>query len=121
MGRGDRGQCKLERHHGNHQQAGKKVVRYEGEESNRSSQMTDAELYEESIRDRDIQIKQLKKLLAKAKPIESCYTPEQRQEIGDSAKGKTIQSMQWDEEGSYWIITFTDNSEICVRLMAELV
>jgi len=29
--------------------------------------------------------------------------------------------MQWDEEGSYWIITFTDNSEICVRLMAELV
>lgn len=49
------------------------------------------------------------------------YTPEQRQQISETAKGKTIKSMEWEEEdGGYWVITFTDESEMCVRTMAEI-
>ncbi len=47
-------------------------------------------------------------------------TPDQRTRLSESAKGKTIQSMEWEEEGQYWVITFTDESEMAVRLMAEL-
>ena len=44
-----------------------------------------------------------------------------RELISQDAKGKTIESMEWDEEGEYWVLTFTDGSEMSVRLMAELV
>lgn len=44
---------------------------------------------------------------------------EQRRQTSKQAKGKTIESMEWEPEDSYWVITFTDNSEMCVRLMAE--
>jgi hypothetical protein len=46
------------------------------------------------------------------------YTNEQREMISKQAKGKIIESMEW--EGDYWVITFTDGSEISLRLMAEL-
>jgi len=49
------------------------------------------------------------------------YTNEQRQIISEEAKGKTVNSMEWDDVDNYWVITFTDESEICVRLMAELI
>ncbi len=47
------------------------------------------------------------------------YTTEQREEISRMAEGKTIESMEWVEEDHYWVITFQDDVEMCVRLMAE--
>jgi hypothetical protein len=38
----------------------------------------------------------------------------------EQAKGKTIASLEWDDEGDYWVMTFTDGSEICwAETMAE--
>lgn len=48
------------------------------------------------------------------------YTDEQRRQISEQAQGKTIESMEWDPEDKYWVITFTDGFELCVRLMGEL-
>lgn len=51
------------------------------------------------------------------------YTEAQRRRVSEDAKGKTIESMEWEPEGpggGYWVMTFTDGSEISVRLMAEL-
>lgn len=49
------------------------------------------------------------------------YDENQRKQLSELAKGKTIESMEWtDADGGYWVITFTDGSEISVRLMAEL-
>lgn len=56
------------------------------------------------------------------------YDQKQREQISAEAKGKTVQTLEWSEEkndgegvGGYWVITFTDGSEISFRLMAELV
>jgi hypothetical protein len=54
------------------------------------------------------------------------YTERQRHEISKEAEGKTIHSLEWclDEDmegGGYWVMTFTDESEISFRFMAELV
>jgi len=49
------------------------------------------------------------------------YSKEQRTQISEEAKGKIIESLEYDEEGGYWVMTFTDGSEICFRFMAELV
>lgn len=49
------------------------------------------------------------------------WTAEQRAEICAQAAGKTVESLEWDPEGRYWAMTFTDGSEICFRFMAELV
>lgn len=50
------------------------------------------------------------------------YSDEQRKRISDESKGKTIETMGWEpDDGGYWVITFTDGSELSVRLMAELV
>jgi len=50
------------------------------------------------------------------------YTKEQRDLISSGAKGKVIASMDWEEDqGGYWVINFEDGSELCVRLMSELV
>ena len=48
------------------------------------------------------------------------FTPEMRIKISNEAKDKVIKSLQWDEEDEYWVMTFTDDSEISFRLMAEL-
>lgn len=47
------------------------------------------------------------------------YTEEQRKMLSEEAKGKTVESLEWDED--YWVMTFTDGTETCFRLMAELV
>lgn len=40
--------------------------------------------------------------------------------LGEGAKGKTIESLTWDEEGGYWVMKFTDGTETCWnRNMAE--
>lgn len=50
------------------------------------------------------------------------YTAEQRRQIAAQAAGKTVASLEWeDDEGGYWVMTFTDGSEISFRFMAELV
>lgn len=44
-----------------------------------------------------------------------------RQQIGDGAKGKTIESLAWDDEAGYWVMRFADGTETCWhRNMAEL-
>ncbi len=51
---------------------------------------------------------------------------EQRRRVSEDAKGKVVESLEWcaDDDfrnGGYWVMTFTDGSEICFRFMAELV
>ena len=48
------------------------------------------------------------------------YSQEDREEIRWQAAGKVIRSLEWDSEGSYWVMAFDDGSEISFRLMAEL-
>ncbi len=49
------------------------------------------------------------------------YTKEQIELIKLEAKGKIVESLNYDEEGSYWFMTFTDDSEISFRFMSELI
>lgn len=49
------------------------------------------------------------------------YTPEMRNKIINEIKEKIIKSLYWEEEDKYWVMTFTDESEISFRFMAELV
>lgn len=50
------------------------------------------------------------------------YTTEQRRQIIADAAGKTVESLEWEpDQGGYWVMTFTDGSEISFRFMAELV
>jgi hypothetical protein len=54
------------------------------------------------------------------------FTPKQRAEISADAKGKVIESLEYSEAepsdpvGDYWVMTFTDGSEVSFRFMAEL-
>lgn len=48
------------------------------------------------------------------------YSDAQRKQISEMAKGKVIESMEWEPQGRYWVITFTGGEELCVRLMAEI-
>lgn len=55
------------------------------------------------------------------------YTDEERAHIGAEAKGRVIEQFYWsapaidDEVGGYWVMEFTDGTEMAVRLMAELI
>lgn len=48
------------------------------------------------------------------------YTDEQRDQISKSAIGKTIKSMDWCPYGKHWTLTFTDETEMSIFLVAEL-
>ena len=48
------------------------------------------------------------------------YTEKQREEIIKQSRGKTIEELEWDDEGKYWTMVFTDGSEMSFRFMAEL-
>ena len=53
------------------------------------------------------------------------YTAAERRLIGGQAAGKTVRSLEWSESDDggdgYWVMTFTDDTEICFsRMMAEL-
>lgn len=48
------------------------------------------------------------------------YTAEQRREISAMASGKTVESLEFEEDGGYWVMTFAEGSEISFRFMAEL-
>ena len=47
------------------------------------------------------------------------YNAAQRKMIEEEAKDKTIESLEWDEAG-YWVMTFTDGTEISFKFMSEL-
>ena len=50
------------------------------------------------------------------------YSVEQRRQIAEQAAGKVVGSLEYEEsDGGYWVMTFTDDSEISFRFMAELV
>jgi len=49
------------------------------------------------------------------------YTEKQRQEIINEIKNKVIENLEYDGEGEYWTLLFTDGSEVNFRFMAELV
>lgn len=38
----------------------------------------------------------------------------------EESKGKVIDMMEWMSEDEFWVIEFTDGTEMCVRLMTEL-
>ena len=50
-------------------------------------------------------------------------TEKQRARITADAAGKTVQSLTWEDDSEdargYWVMVFTDGSEISFRLMAE--
>ena len=48
------------------------------------------------------------------------FTEEQKRQITADAIDKTVESLEWEEDGGYWVMTFTDGSEISFRFMAEL-
>ena len=43
-----------------------------------------------------------------------------KEQFIQQSKGKTIAGAEWDEVENYWVLTFTDGSEVCIRLMAEI-
>lgn len=50
------------------------------------------------------------------------YSEDQRRRISEDAKGKTVESLAWEAaDGGYWVMAFTDGTEISFRFMAELV
>jgi hypothetical protein len=57
--------------------------------------------------------------------VEVRYSPEQRKAIAAQARGNVVRDLEWSEEtdetDGYWVMTFEDNTELCFRLMAELV
>lgn len=48
------------------------------------------------------------------------FTPELRRRFSEESKGKVVESIEYDDVEDYWVITFTDGSELAIRLMAEL-
>jgi hypothetical protein len=49
------------------------------------------------------------------------YDERQRRRISSEGAGKTVASLDWEpDQGGYWVMTFTDGSEISFRFMAEL-
>jgi hypothetical protein len=48
------------------------------------------------------------------------WTAGQRQQIGAQAVGKVVESLDYEPDDDYWVMTFTDGSEISFRFMAEL-
>jgi hypothetical protein len=46
-----------------------------------------------------------------------------REAVSKEAGGKTVRSLEYVEyQGDrYWMMTFTDDSEICFRFMSELI
>jgi hypothetical protein len=48
------------------------------------------------------------------------YTEDQRRQISAESAGKTVESLEWEPDGGYWVMTFTDGSETSFRFMAEL-
>jgi hypothetical protein len=48
------------------------------------------------------------------------FTAEQRQRIAAETTGKTIASLEWEPDGGYWVMTFTDGTETSIRFMAEM-
>lgn len=52
------------------------------------------------------------------------YTEEMRERIARDAVGKTVGSLEYEDgdvdSGPYWVMVFTDGTEIAFRFMAEL-
>jgi len=48
------------------------------------------------------------------------YTKEQRELIIEEAKDKVVYSLEYDELEEYWVMTFTDESDMSFRFMSEL-
>jgi hypothetical protein len=50
------------------------------------------------------------------------YTPAQRKQIGEEAAEKQVESLEYEDGpgAGYWVMTFTDGTEISFRFMAEL-
>lgn len=61
---------------------------------------------------------------SKERRIDMKYTKTQRERIIEEIKGKVILSLEYDEQGEYWIMNLAqgDNQvEMSFRFMAELV
>ena len=49
------------------------------------------------------------------------YNEQQRKVMSADAIGRVIKSLEWVEDGKYWVMTFDDDYECSLRFMAELV
>ncbi len=48
------------------------------------------------------------------------YDKSMRDRISQDAIGKIVESLEWDDEECYWVMSFTDGTEISFRLMTEI-
>jgi hypothetical protein len=48
------------------------------------------------------------------------YSQAQREQIAADGAGKTVQSLEWEADGAYWSMIFTDGTEMSFRFMAEI-
>ena len=48
------------------------------------------------------------------------YNETNREEIKKALQGKVVESVAWCEEEKYWVLNFSDGSEISFRFMSEL-
>jgi hypothetical protein len=49
------------------------------------------------------------------------FSDEWRAAVSAAAAGKTVARLEWVAEERYWVMTFTDGSEVSLRLMVEIV
>ena len=49
------------------------------------------------------------------------YDKKQRDIITELTKGKVVESLEYEEDGEYWVMTFTDGVETSFKFMSELV
>ena len=49
------------------------------------------------------------------------YDKAQRNMIINMMKGKVIESLEYVEDGEYWAMTFTDETETSFKFMTELI
>ena len=40
--------------------------------------------------------------------------------IMETTKGKVVESLEYVDDGDYWVMNFTDGTEMSFRFMAEL-
>ena len=53
-------------------------------------------------------------------PEEKSYQETFRAKISEAIQGKTVASMTYYSDGDYWVITFTTEEQLFVRLLGEI-
>lgn len=49
------------------------------------------------------------------------FNNKQREDLVKASTGLTVESLEYIEDGNYWVMTFTNGTETSFRFMAELI